>query len=82
MGSFQKALKIYEEIYQDEPRNIECLKFLTQLCKEMGLPYEQYASELRKLEAEEYTVNYQMDETNAYEQQGGYATGGYGGAPQ
>jgi hypothetical protein len=26
----------------------------------MGLPYEQYASELRKLEAEEYTVNYQM----------------------
>lgn len=26
----------------------------------MGLPYEQYASELRKLEAEEYAVNYQL----------------------
>ena len=37
---------------------IKGLKFLTQLCKEMGLSYEQYASELRKLEAEDYAVDY------------------------
>ncbi|EGR28423.1 hypothetical protein IMG5_176090 [Ichthyophthirius multifiliis] len=70
MSSLQKALKIYEEIYQEEPRNIECLKFLTQLCKEMQLPYEQYASELRKLEAEDYAVDYNaMQEQQEYENQ-------------
>ncbi|EAR82438.2 tetratricopeptide repeat protein (macronuclear) [Tetrahymena thermophila SB210] len=79
MGSYQKALKIYEEIYQDEPRNVECLKFLTQLCKEMGLPYEQYASELRKLEAEEYAVNYQIEPQGGYDpNNGGYDPYGTG----
>lgn len=59
MGSYQKALKIYEEIYQEAPDNIECLKFLTQLCKDMGQPYEEYAAQLRRLErAQEIMPDY------------------------
>ncbi|KRX05596.1 hypothetical protein PPERSA_12774 [Pseudocohnilembus persalinus] len=52
MGSYQKALKIYEEIYQQDPDNIECLKFLTQLYKDMNMPYEEVAAQLRKKELE------------------------------
>eukprot|EP01017_Pseudomicrothorax_dubius_P027350 TRINITY_DN3139_c0_g1_i5.p1 TRINITY_DN3139_c0_g1~~TRINITY_DN3139_c0_g1_i5.p1 ORF type:complete len:702 (-),score=217.51 TRINITY_DN3139_c0_g1_i5:260-2365(-) len=50
MGAFQKSLKLYEEIYQEAPENIECLRFLVQLCKEMGLKYDHYSAQLRKLE--------------------------------
>jgi len=50
MGSYQKALKIYEEIYHEYPDNIECLRFLVQLCKDMGLQYEEYAANLKRLE--------------------------------
>jgi len=28
MGSYQKALSMYENIYQEAPDNLECLKFL------------------------------------------------------
>jgi len=40
IGNFQKALKIYESIYQEHPDNLECLRFLVLLCKDMGLDYE------------------------------------------
>jgi intraflagellar transport protein 88 len=43
IGNFQKALKIYQAIYQEYPDNIECLRFLVLLCKDMGLDYEEYA---------------------------------------
>jgi len=64
MGSYQKALKIYEEIYRMEPDNLECmqavhcaitkigLRFLTQLCKDLNLPYDEYAAQLSKKERE------------------------------
>lgn len=56
IGNFQKALKIYQAIYQDYPDNIECLRFLVLLCKDMGLDYEEYAKELHR--AELYNENY------------------------
>lgn len=52
IGNFQKALKIYQSIYQEYPDNIECLRFLVLLCKDMGLDYEEYAKELRRVEME------------------------------
>jgi len=56
IGNFQKALKIYQAIYQDYPDNVECLRFLVLLCKDMGLDYEEYAKELHR--AEMYNENY------------------------
>lgn len=55
--NYQKALKLYEEIYNDYPENMECLRFLVQICQELGLPYESYNAEYmrlkRKQEAED-----------------------------
>jgi intraflagellar transport protein 88 len=50
MGSYQKALKMYEDVYAECPDNLECLKFLVQLCKDMNLRYDHYASQLKKVE--------------------------------
>lgn len=52
MGSFERALKHYQEVYAENPENMECLKFLVQLCKETGQPYDEYAAQLRRLERE------------------------------
>jgi len=74
-GSSQKALSLYEEIYAEHPDNIECLRFLVQLCKELGLPFEEYAGQLRQLER-------QMEALEArypFQQGGGY---GYGDEDQ
>ena len=49
MGSYQRALKVYEDVNNEDPNNIECLRFLVQLCKEMQLPYEEHAANLNKL---------------------------------
>ena len=57
IGNFQKALKIYQAIYQEYPDNIECLRFLVLLCKDMGLDYEEYAKELRRVELENEDLN-------------------------
>lgn len=57
IGNFQKALKIYQAIYQDYPDNMECLKFLTLLCRDMGLDYEEYARRLREIEIENEAIN-------------------------
>jgi len=43
MGALNLALNLYKEINTKHPDNIECLKFLVQISKEMGLGYESYA---------------------------------------
>ena len=53
MGSLNKALNLYKEIHQDNPENIECLKFLVQISKEMQMPYEKFAEKLSLLEREQ-----------------------------
>jgi intraflagellar transport protein 88 len=50
MGAYPAALKLYEEIHKPHPNDIECVRYLITICKEMKLPYDQYAVHLRKLE--------------------------------
>merc|ERR1711966_39454 len=50
MGAYPAALKLYEEIHHSHPNDIECVRYLITICKEMKLPYENYAQHLRKLE--------------------------------
>ena len=77
--NYQKALKLYEEIYNDYPENMECLRFLVQICQELGLPYEQYNAEYmrqkRKQEAEDAKFS---DFQNIGDD---YLNGGMGQAP-
>eukprot|EP00929_Paragymnodinium_shiwhaense_P016842 TRINITY_DN12548_c1_g2_i2.p1 TRINITY_DN12548_c1_g2~~TRINITY_DN12548_c1_g2_i2.p1 ORF type:complete len:814 (-),score=200.11 TRINITY_DN12548_c1_g2_i2:227-2668(-) len=50
MGALPEALKLYEDIHRSHPNDIECLRYLITLCKEMKQNYEHYATQLRKLE--------------------------------
>eukprot|EP00747_Dinoflagellata_sp_TGD_P023665 gnl/TRDRNA2_/TRDRNA2_129987_c1_seq1.p1 gnl/TRDRNA2_/TRDRNA2_129987_c1~~gnl/TRDRNA2_/TRDRNA2_129987_c1_seq1.p1 ORF type:complete len:667 (+),score=164.88 gnl/TRDRNA2_/TRDRNA2_129987_c1_seq1:1-2001(+) len=50
MGSHTVALKLYEDIHAAYPNDIECVKYLITICKDMGQKYEHYAMHLRKLE--------------------------------
>lgn len=69
IGNFQKALKIYEAIYQEYPDNLECLRFLVLLCKDMGLDYEEYAKELNRIEEENAARgDYENDDLNRMNQ--------------
>ena len=70
IGNFQKELKIYESIYQEYPENIECLRFLVLLCKDMGLEYEEYARQLSQLEMENAAkAGYDNQEVQDYNNQ-------------
>jgi len=70
-GSSQRALSIYEEIYAEYPDNIECLRFLVQLCKELGLPFEEYAGQLRQLERQLEAVEARYPFNQGFDQYGG-----------
>jgi intraflagellar transport protein 88 len=50
MGAYPAALKLYEEVHRTHPNDIECVRYLITICKEMKQPYEHYATHLRKLE--------------------------------
>ncbi len=52
IGSYQQAKKCYEDIYQKYPDNLECLRYLVQICGELGLKKEKkhYSKELIKVE--------------------------------
>ncbi|XP_018320966.1 intraflagellar transport protein 88 homolog isoform X2 [Agrilus planipennis] len=50
-GNLHAALNLYQEVHQKFPENIECLKFLARICKDLGMPESQnYILELKKLE--------------------------------
>jgi intraflagellar transport protein 88 len=54
-GKYQQALELLEDIHQRHPDNIECIRSLAQLCKELDNKHEdqiKYESLLRKLERE------------------------------
>merc|ERR1719401_2228421 len=63
MGAYPQALKLYEEIHKSHPNDIECVRYLITICKEMKQKYDHYAAHLRKLERQQ-------------EQQGGAEGGG------
>lgn len=50
MENFDKAIKIYLEVHNEDPNNLESLRFLVQINQELGRPYEVYSQELKKLE--------------------------------
>jgi len=50
MNSYQQALKLYQEINGDYPENLECLRYLVMICKDLGLKYDNYSVQLKKLE--------------------------------
>eukprot|EP00742_Colponemidia_sp_Colp-10_P004661 GILJ01004972.1.p1 GENE.GILJ01004972.1~~GILJ01004972.1.p1 ORF type:complete len:820 (-),score=178.34 GILJ01004972.1:195-2654(-) len=53
MGSYQQAFKLYQDINKNHPDNIECLRYMVTICKELGLKYEAYATQLKKLERQQ-----------------------------
>ncbi len=50
MGAYQKALLLYEQIHREYPENLECLRYLVAICKDVGQKYEPYQVALAKLE--------------------------------
>ncbi|KAG5187580.1 intraflagellar transport particle protein [Tribonema minus] len=50
MGAFQRALDLYERIHAEHPDNLECLRYLVAMCKDLGRPYEQYQAKLARLD--------------------------------
>lgn len=60
MNSYQQAYKMYEEIIQDHPDNIECLRYLVTICKELGYKYDHYSLQLKKLERMQDLHNHQL----------------------
>lgn len=49
MEDLDKAHKIYKKIYEEYPENMECLRFLVQICQELGNPYEEYNAQFLRL---------------------------------
>lgn len=51
MGAYPQALALYKRIHKDYPDNIECLRYLCSICKDMNDPqYEDYSKMLKKAE--------------------------------
>ncbi|GBG29037.1 Intraflagellar transport protein 88-like [Hondaea fermentalgiana] len=69
MGAYQKALDLYEEIHREYPTNVECLRYLVALCKDMGMPYDEYQTQLAKLERTSGAVTGMMGLTRVQQQQ-------------
>lgn len=53
MNDLDKSLKIYEEIYQENPENLECLRFLVQICQQLNIPYEEYNAQFMRLKRQQ-----------------------------
>jgi len=66
IGSFQQALRIYQDIEKEYPDNIECLNYLVRICTELGMnsKLEEYANRLAKAERKQDKLNKIMP-TNA-----------------
>jgi len=71
MNLFNEALKVYEDIYEQNPDNIDCLRGLVQIRKELGMKYQQFAEKLMVLDREDEArrqYEYQQN-PQAYQQQ-------------
>lgn len=52
MGAYQKAMVLYEQIHHDYPENLECLRYLVAICKDLGQRCDGFQAKLAKLERE------------------------------
>eukprot|EP00831_Metopus_contortus_P079027 TRINITY_DN777_c0_g2_i2.p2 TRINITY_DN777_c0_g2~~TRINITY_DN777_c0_g2_i2.p2 ORF type:complete len:257 (+),score=45.73 TRINITY_DN777_c0_g2_i2:251-1021(+) len=55
MSAYQQALKLYQEINSQHPENLDCLRYLVMICKDLGISYEAYNMQLKKLERAQET---------------------------
>ena len=53
MNLFNEALKVYEEIYEENQDNIDCLRGLVSIRRELGLKFNQFQEKLAILDREE-----------------------------
>ncbi|KAF4651238.1 hypothetical protein FOZ61_010637 [Perkinsus olseni] len=66
MGDQLKAFSMYQQIHDRFPRDVESLKYLVSICKEMGKPCEQYENILHRLQQQQ-----QQPTGNKQKQEGG-----------
>lgn len=52
MGAYQRAMTLYEQIHQDYPENLECLRYLVAIRKDLGQRCDGFQAKLAKLERE------------------------------
>ena len=50
MLAYARALELYEEIHVLHPDNMECLRYLVVLCKDLGRRYDNFEGKLLRLE--------------------------------
>ncbi len=83
MGNYSKALQLYEQIHEEYPDNIECLRYLVAICKDLDRPYEEHQQKLVKLDRQmaAKSQNQGAARDGALTQFGGGGGGG-GGAAQ
>ena len=53
MNLFNEALKVYEEIYEENQDNIDCLRGLVSIRRELGMKFNQFQEKLAVLDREE-----------------------------
>ena len=82
MGNYVKAAELYKGIHQEFPKNIECLRYLVALCRDMDTPYEQYQMELSKLERANIQHTMAAGAGRTFAGFGGVPAGGMGGPMQ
>lgn len=80
MNLFNEALKVYEDIHNEHSDNIDCLRGLVQIRKELGMPYQQFSEKLMVLDREEEAKRL-MNPGYGQQQQQPYGNdmAGYGG---
>ena len=84
VGALQQALRTYQDVERKHPDNIECLQYLSKLCKELGMQeeWDSYSKKLAKAESEQQrNVRVEMGDHGGggYAQQDHYGGGGGGG---
>ena len=53
MNLFNEALRVYEDIHSEDPDNLDCLRGLVQIRKELGLKYQHLSEDLMRRERDE-----------------------------
>jgi len=84
MNLFNEALKVYEDIHAEYPDNLDCLRGLVQIRKELGMKYQHFSEKLMALDREEEAKRIMMGGAGGAGGAGGYGDRDYyggGGGP-